>query len=83
MEQEWQISFNTSKCKCLHYGKKNPNNVYSFNTDEPIPDSTEEKDLGVQFDLHVNSIVNKANSILGLIKRNFKGMDGETLVKLY
>ena len=42
-----------------------------------IPTSKEEKDLGVifdttlKFDLHIESMIKKANSMLGLIKRNF------------
>jgi len=47
------------------------------------------KDLGVtfnsklKFDHHVNEIVNKSYSVLGLIYRNFKYMLSDTFVMLY
>ena len=50
---------------------------------------TQEKDLGIifdktlKFDLHINSQVSKANKVLGLIRRNFKYLDGPTFNKLY
>ena len=28
---EWQLSFNTSKCKVMHIGKKNPRKTYTMN----------------------------------------------------
>ena len=54
-----------------------------------LKDVTEEKDLGVTFDpslkfsLHVGKITAKANSILGLLKRNFHHLDEKSLVLLY
>ena len=47
------------------------------------------KDLGViflenlKFDLHISFVVNKANRILGLIKRSFVFMDKSTFLCLY
>ena len=78
--KKWQLFFNCSKCKCIHFGKNNPCTEYHFETDkgkEPIPKCTEEKDLGVifddtlKFDLHIESIVRKVNSMIGLIKETF------------
>ncbi len=49
----------------------------------------EEKDLGVlfqsdlKFSKHINNCVNKANSILGLVKRSFTYMDTEMFLPLY
>ena len=54
-----------------------------------IDDVTEEKDLGVIFDpslkfsLHVGKTSAKANSTLGLLKRNFQHLDEKTFVLLY
>ena len=54
-----------------------------------IPTSKEEKDLGVifdttlKFDLHIESMIKKANSMLGLIKRNFSFIDMFVFLKLY
>jgi len=47
------------------------------------------KDLGITFDvklnfsLHISEKVNKANSILGIIKRNFRSLSQESFVMLY
>ena len=84
----WQLPFNAGKCKCLHFGKNNPNHTY-YLKDTPIGNCTEEKDLGVTFDNtlkfneHICNITNKANQVLGLIKRNFKYLDPVNLIKLY
>ena len=89
---KWQLFFNCTKCKCLHFGKNNPKREYHFPTKEgnkTIPTSTEEKDLGVifdttlKFDLHIESIIKKANSMIGLIKRNFSFIDIFIFLKLY
>ena len=90
--EKWQLYFNNDKCKCLHYGRNNPNHDYNFLTNNRpniIQDSNSEKDLGVtfdlnlNFDLHINDITKKANQVLGLIKRNFKYMDNKTFILLY
>ena len=47
--------------------------------------ATEEKDLGViideklKFDKHTEAQVNKANKVLGLLRRSFETLDKETL----
>jgi len=47
------------------------------------------KDLGViiddrlNFNEHIHTKINKAYSVLGIIKRNFKHMDSYTFAKLY
>jgi len=43
---DWQMLFNTDKCKVLHFGYKNMSNIYSLG-DEVINAENEEKDLGV------------------------------------
>ena len=49
----------------------------------------EEKDLGVIIDMgltfeeHIATKVKKANGIMGLIRRSFSFLDGETFKKLY
>ena len=51
--------------------------------------SKEEKDLGIwfqntlKFDEHINYIVNRANRLLGLIKRTFKSLDRDSFLILY
>ena len=31
---KWQLHFNCTKCKCIHFGKNNPGNVYCFHNEE-------------------------------------------------
>ena len=89
---KWQLYFNCTKCKCIHFGKNNPCNDYYFHNEEDnqsIPKCTEEKDLGVtfdnslKFDLHIDAIVRKANSMIEIIKRNFTFINKEIFLKLY
>ena len=90
--ETWHLYFNEGKCKCIHYGHNNPKHKYYFNTkDGPIEiaEADIEKDLGVtfdsslKFDIHINQAVNKANTVLGLIKRNFAFIDEHVFLKLY
>ena len=49
----------------------------------------EEKDLGVifnkylSFDVHIQNSINKANSMIGIIRRTFTFIDGEIFTNLY
>ena len=88
----WQLFFNSIKCKCMYYGRKNPKHDYYFykgNETHKIEQCSKEKDLGVvfddtlKFDLHINDAIKKANSMLGLIKRNFKYIDKDIFLRLY
>lgn len=91
--ESWLLRFNTNKCKVLHYGPSVYDSNYQMlstdNTYGELQDVTTEKDLGINFtntlnfDEHINKIVNKANSITGLIKRNFVYMDNELFLTLY
>ena len=83
------LFFNIQKCKVIHIGKGNPalrdknENIYELTR------VTSEKDLGItfqhdmKFDIHINNIVNKANRLLGLIKRTFSYMDRDTFLIIY
>ena len=68
--------FNVGKCKELHLGSRNPR--YDYNKimgDLILEAATEEKDLGViideklKFDKHTEVQVNKANKVIGLLRR--------------
>ena len=91
--EEWQMLFNASKCKIIHFGKKNPG--YSYTIGGYAPAGTvlecvqEEKDLGVI--IH-NSLkpsaqcakaASKANQVLGQMARSLTYRDKYTWVKLY
>ena len=63
-----------------------------INTDgetKNLPSESGENNLGIQFqsnlkfDQHITTIVNKANQLLGLIKRSFCYMDKTLFLKLY
>ena len=77
-----------AKCKVLHLGSRNPRYEYNMG-DLTLETSTEEKDLGViiddklKFDIHTEAHVNKANKVIGLLRRSFETLDKETLVWLF
>lgn len=85
---KWLLSFNTSKCKVMHIGHNNRRNAYQLDG-VTLEKSNEEKDLGIiiSSDLkstkHVAKITAKANSRLGIIKRNFSVLNKEILLPLY
>ena len=79
---------NNEKCKVIHYGKNNLYFSYTLGSNV-LGTSTEEKDLGVIFsddlrwDEHIASLVNKANRVLGIVKKTFKTKNQNVLKKLY
>ena len=85
---KWQLPFNIPKCKIIHYGKNNPNHIYSMDS-RNMTEDTSEKDLGVTFDselsfrTHIKNTVAKANSRVGLIKRTFSYMNITNFKLLY
>jgi hypothetical protein len=89
----WQLRFNASKCKTLHLGNRNPQHTYEMedqNGKKLKLDSTElEKDLGVnidpslKFSKHIEGQVNKANKMLGLIRRSYEYLDGDSFKRLF
>ena len=90
---KWLLFFNANKCKVLHIGANNPKFTYKMvdknNNTVDIKVVEQEKDLGVmfqenlKFDKHISLAVNKANRILGLVKRTFTYMDKSTFLYLY
>ena len=86
--KKWQLPFNETRCKVIHYGKKNPKNQYDMNG-VVLECDTEEKDLGVTFDAdlkfsaHIRNIAAKVNSRVGIIKRTFSTLNKENFPLLY
>ncbi|MES9879908.1 MAG: reverse transcriptase family protein [Sedimenticola sp.] len=84
----WQLRFNVSKCKAIHYGRDNQEHMYSMNSVN-LEIVSEEKDLGItfqqnlKFSSHIASKVNKANSMLSLIVRSFDYIEKDTFLMLY
>ena len=80
----WLIKLNISKCKKVSFGRCTENTErYSINNVE-LENVESFKDLGVSFDshlkfgLHISEKINKAYSILGIIRRSFTFLDKDS-----
>lgn len=92
--KSWQLGFNAKKCKSMHIGFNNTKHVYTM-LDSTTGNRTEilqveeEIDLGVtfqsdlKFNKHIVKCVNKANKMIGIIRRTFTSLDKEMFLTLY
>jgi len=85
---KWQMEFNVSKCKVMHLGKSNPRNAYHMRGNR-LNVVEQEKDLGIIIsdDLKASQqclyAFNKANKVLGMIRRTIKNKEPKIMLSLY
>ena len=86
----WQLNFNTEKCEVMRITKKTDHTRPSYTlTNKALNVVDETKDLGVNitsklsWSLHVNQCVNKANRVLGFLKRTVGPKNHQLFSKLY
>ena len=89
----WQLRFHPDKCQVLRLGKYHPEFRYSMlnyqGSRQELDFVSQQRDLGITIDKdlhfkeHISVVVNKANCILGIIRRTFRYLDAGTLLLLY
>ena len=88
---DWLLQFNLDKCHVLIQGKqRNVAHAYHYQlNNHELEHVFDEKDLGVildvelKFEKHISEKINKANAIMGLIRRSFSYLGPELFKKLY
>ena len=89
--EKWLLRFHPDKCHVLTLGKlEDIKHTFRYNiSQQELEHVFEEKDLGIlidsnlRFEEHISSKVNKANAIMGLIRRTFTFLDCKLFKKLY
>ena len=89
--KKWLLRFHPDKCHVLSLGKiENIIHAHRYSIcGREMEHVGEEKDLGVvidselSFDEHISAKVNKANAMVGLIRRTFSYLDSKMFLKLY
>ena len=85
---KWKMEFNVDKCKVMHLGKSNPKNNYKMAAVN-LEETVEERDLGVlidnklNFGKHIQTIVTRANRVLGMIRIAFACMNKAMFLNIY
>ncbi len=93
--KKWLLQFHPQKCKTLsigtrHRGLQREYKMTGSDGNQILLENVSyEKDIGVvvdealSFQKHINEKVNKANSIMGLIRRSYDYLDEENFVLLF
>ena len=86
--EDWNMLFNVDKCVVMHVGGKNSKFEYEMG-DRKLRVTEEEKDLGVIIHRSAKpsrqciEAANKANKVLGLIRRTVISRDKNIILRLY
>jgi ribonucleases P/MRP protein subunit RPP40 len=85
---DWGMEFNVSKCKIMHFGKKNPKYAYEMEGQQ-LEEVESERDIGFQITSNLKPSAQcakaaaTARAVLGQIARTFHYKNKFTFVKLY
>jgi len=77
---KWQLQFNASKCKVIHYRRKNKDCIYY---ESRGPSRQNGGNNRRKFSTHVAKAANKGNQVIGAIRCSFRYMDKDMLTQLY
>ena len=86
--KKWLLKFHPKKCKYMRIGKTEVENG-EYRMTEKMDKVNSEKDIGVvvddqlEFSEHLAEKINKANRLVGLIRRTFVALDEEIFRSLY
>jgi hypothetical protein len=77
---DWQLTINTAKCHVLHLGKNNSEIKYYLNgclisPSQSVTDLGVDIDSSLSFDTHINKIIGKAYSRVGILFKGFASRD--------
>ena len=73
---KWQLRFNADKCESMRITHSRDKSLTNYTLGKPLKDVNSFKDLGVtitkdlSWGIHISMTVNKANKVLGAIKRS-------------
>ena len=91
---EWLLKFHPNKCYSITIGKKKEDKDHTYHildkgTKYNMAQINDMKDIGVimdsdlKFEKHINSKIDTANKILGIIRRSFMYLSAEIFIPLY
>ena len=84
--RNWQMAFNSDKCKEMHIGHRQDTKYYMSNQ---LKEIQEERDLGISVTSDLKSArqckksAGKARGIIGMVRRNFWRMNRKDFLLIY
>ena len=85
---DWQLNINIDKCYVVHFGSKSPNYTYFINGSQIkatdfVPDLGVYVDSQLKFGDHINKIIGKAYSRIGVLFKGFVSRNIAVLKQAY